>query len=288
MRGIVSRHLRPSDRDALQAELRTLKAATPFPVLFGGTVEHGNLTLSGFVGTRSTILRNLVIDVRCGVGGRAMAEQRPIGVQGYANSLSITHEYDYQVGAEGIETLLAVPVVVRGRTRGALYGGLRVNQPLSDRLTEVVVERAHELAREIDIRDEVDRRLAMLASSGRVEAPIARDDRRMDAIIESYLALRSIADRIEDTDLEAEVTAVEHILRRILPTDRRTSTVKLSKREIEVLEYASLGCRNAEIAARLSLSVDTVKTYMRNLMGKLDVATRAEAVVEARRHGLLG
>lgn len=48
-----------------------------------------------------------------------------------------------------------------------------------------------------------------------------------------------------------------------------------------------LGCRNAEIADRLSLSVETVKTYMRNVMDKLDVHSRHEAVVEARRQGLL-
>ncbi|MDH6292549.1 ATP/maltotriose-dependent transcriptional regulator MalT [Rhodococcus opacus] len=38
---------------------------------------------------------------------------------------------------------------------------------------------------------------------------------------------------------------------------------------------------------RLSLSVETVRSYMRNLMGKLEVRSRQEAVVEARRQGLL-
>ncbi|MDI9899200.1 LuxR C-terminal-related transcriptional regulator [Rhodococcus sp. IEGM 1409] len=65
------------------------------------------------------------------------------------------------------------------------------------------------------------------------------------------------------------------------------NAVVLSPREREVMGYVALGLRNAEIAERLSLSVETIKTYMRNLMGKLDVRSRHEAVVEARRHGLI-
>jgi LuxR family transcriptional regulator, regulator of acetate metabolism len=63
--------------------------------------------------------------------------------------------------------------------------------------------------------------------------------------------------------------------------------VTLSAREFDVLSHVALGCRNAEIADRLSLSVETVKTYMRNLMAKLEVSSRHEAVFEARRRGLL-
>ncbi|SDH95007.1 hypothetical protein SAMN05444695_104135 [Rhodococcus triatomae] len=48
--------LRPSDQDAVRGELRRLRGRTAFPVLFGGVVEEGQLTLSGFVGTRSTVL----------------------------------------------------------------------------------------------------------------------------------------------------------------------------------------------------------------------------------------
>lgn len=286
MRVPVNDTLRPSDTDAIRAELRDLRRQTDFPVLFGGTVEGGHLTLSGFVGTRSTILRDLVIDAECGVGGRAIAEQRPIGIQDYSNSESITHEYDVQVGAEGIETLLAVPVVVRGRTRGTLYGGLRANRPLGDRVTDRVMRGAARLARELDIRDEVDRRLAMLAASSGVDRGVPRDVRVSEAITESYLALRDIADRLGDDGLGAEVQAVEQKLRRLTaPGD--PPTVTLSRRESDVLAHVALGCRNAEIADRLSLSVETVKSYMRNLMGKLEVRSRQEAVVEARRRGLL-
>ena len=154
--------LRPSDRDALRAELRSLQRRTALPVLFGGIVDDRRLTLSSFVGTRSRILRDLVIDAECGAGGRALAEQRPVGVQDYSNARHITHDYDFQVGHEGIETLLAVPVVVRGVTRGAVYGGLRANLPIGDVVAEAMMRSVAGLAREIEIRDEVDRRIALL------------------------------------------------------------------------------------------------------------------------------
>lgn len=278
--------LRPSDEDALRSELRFLRSSVGLPVLFGGTVSGGHMRLSGFVGTRGTILRNLVIDAECGLGGRVIAEQRPGAVQDYANSRYITHEYDYEVASEGIESLLAAPVVVRGRTRAALYGGLRANLPIGDVIADAVVRSARKLARQIEIRDEVDRRVTMIENA-RVDYGAHRDVKVSEGITESYLALREIADRMSDETLSAQVHAVEQKLRALAVGEGAHPTVSLSARELEVLAHVALGCRNAEIAERLSLSVETVKSYMRNLMTKLEVRSRHEAVVEARRQGLI-
>ncbi|ANP50390.1 hypothetical protein AVL59_12860 [Streptomyces griseochromogenes] len=51
---------------------------------------------------------------------------RPCAVTDCSSSPQITHEYDAKVAAEGIRSVLAVPVVVvRRRVRGVLYGALR-------------------------------------------------------------------------------------------------------------------------------------------------------------------
>jgi DNA-binding CsgD family transcriptional regulator len=63
--------------------------------------------------------------------------------------------------------------------------------------------------------------------------------------------------------------------------------VHLSAREVDVLAQAALGCSNREIATRLSLRPETVKSYLGSAMTKLDAHTRLEAVVHARRLGLL-
>eukprot|EP01133_Synstelium_polycarpum_P022549 gene22549-27051_t len=282
---------RPSDDDALRAELRRLHPKTELPVRFGGCVSDRSLTITGHVGTRSNILRNLRIDAECGLGGRAIAEQRPGAVQDYANSSHITHDYDYEVGTEAIESLMAVPIVVRGVTRGAIYGGLRANLPIGDVIAETMMRSSYALAREFEIRDEVDRRVAMLDTAA-VEHGSNRDAQISEGLTESVLALGEIAANLEDMALSAQVLAVEAKLRALASPKPSANTpvantVVLSPREREVMGYVALGLRNAEIAERLSLSVETIKTYMRNLMGKLDVRSRHEAVVEARRQGLI-
>jgi predicted ATPase/DNA-binding CsgD family transcriptional regulator/tetratricopeptide (TPR) repeat protein len=62
----------------------------------------------------------------------------------------------------------------------------------------------------------------------------------------------------------------------------------LTRREQEVLELMAFGLANKEIAHRLSLSRRTVETHIDHVLGKLNAATRARAVVEAGRAGLLG
>jgi DNA-binding NarL/FixJ family response regulator len=60
----------------------------------------------------------------------------------------------------------------------------------------------------------------------------------------------------------------------------------LSAREREVLVLLTEHLTNGEIAARLGLSEKTVRNHLSNVLAKLRVATRAEAVAAARRAGL--
>ena len=61
----------------------------------------------------------------------------------------------------------------------------------------------------------------------------------------------------------------------------------LSQRELDVLRLVVEGLSNQEIADRLILSVETVKTHMRHIMEKLAVSDRTQAAVKAMREGLL-
>ena len=61
----------------------------------------------------------------------------------------------------------------------------------------------------------------------------------------------------------------------------------LSEREIEVLQLVAEGLSNQEIAARLYLSLRTIKFHTGNIYGKLGVKSRTEAVAKARDLGLL-
>jgi DNA-binding NarL/FixJ family response regulator len=60
----------------------------------------------------------------------------------------------------------------------------------------------------------------------------------------------------------------------------------LTHREGEILGLLSEGCKNAEIAARLSLSAKTVRNNVSNILTKLQVADRTQAAVRALEAGL--
>ena len=61
----------------------------------------------------------------------------------------------------------------------------------------------------------------------------------------------------------------------------------LTAREVEVLELLAEGLSNKAIAARLSISDQTVKFHVASICGKLDAANRTDAVRRAVRRGLI-
>ncbi|MFE5290546.1 AAA family ATPase [Isoptericola sp. NPDC056618] len=72
-----------------------------------------------------------------------------------------------------------------------------------------------------------------------------------------------------------------------LPGGRRTTSV-LTEREEEVLVLVAQGLSNRQIGERLYISTKTVSVHVSNLLAKLGVSGRAEAVAVAHRRGLIG
>lgn len=63
--------------------------------------------------------------------------------------------------------------------------------------------------------------------------------------------------------------------------------LRLSEREREVLAGLAQGARGNELAEELGLSGETVRTHVRNAMGKLEARTRAQAVAIAVEGGVI-
>jgi DNA-binding NarL/FixJ family response regulator len=61
----------------------------------------------------------------------------------------------------------------------------------------------------------------------------------------------------------------------------------ISPRELEVLSLMAAGSRNKEIANELAIAEDTVKMHVRNILSKLQVNDRTEAVTIAIRRGII-
>jgi DNA-binding CsgD family transcriptional regulator len=70
-------------------------------------------------------------------------------------------------------------------------------------------------------------------------------------------------------------------------TSASVPAVRLSPREQEVLQLVSEGYSNTMIASRLHLSENTIKTYVENLLSRLNARNRAEAVAAASRQNLI-
>ena len=96
--------------------------------------------------------------------------------------------------------------------------------------------------------------------------------------------------------LRGEAAISPHLAGRVLAEFRRLSKggvpekeddSGLTEREQQVLVQASNGATDKEIAVALNISLNTVKTHIRNILAKLHVRTRREAAKAAKAKGIL-
>lgn len=255
-----------------QSALDLVRRRVGADIAFGGPVTGGQLRLSQFHGARTERLFGLRVTPGLGLGGAVLETGRAGRVSDYEHANSITHDYDDPVLGEGIRGVLASPVVVCGRVRGVLYAGVRTEAVPAGKAGDALTDVARQLAGELRVEDEVDRRVAALAASP------ATDARELSAEV------RGLAREVDDPALR------QRLLRacsRVDGDDSEPAPVALSPRELDVLGEVALELTNAEIGERLQLRPETVKAYLRSVMRKLDVHSRHEAVVDARRHGML-
>ncbi|WP_432137048.1 MULTISPECIES: response regulator transcription factor [unclassified Streptomyces] len=272
----------------IRGALARLRRTTGLPVAFGGLAEPGQrrMRISELNGAATLALRGLAVSAGNGLGGRTLALARPCAVTDYSLSRQISHEYDTPVAEEGLRSVLAVPVVVRRRVRGVLYGALRTAQPLGDRTIAAAVDVARDIEQALVVRDEVSGLLA--AARPRPAEDGGGSPADWEQVREAHTALRALAPRITDPALRAELLAACGLLTASgAPAHEGDSGAVLSPREVDVLACVASGATNAAAAERLGLRAETVKGYLRSAMRKLGAHTRGEAVASARRTGLL-
>jgi DNA-binding NarL/FixJ family response regulator len=139
--------------------------------------------------------------------------------------------------------------------------------------TKVIIMTAHD-----------DDRLLVDAVEAGASGFLSKDD----AAQEVLAAVKAAAD--------GEVLIDPATLARLLPQVAREREAKrdaltllndLTEREHEILSLLAQGMRNDDIASQLYISPQTVQTHVRNILGKLRVHSKLEAVAFAVRHGAI-
>ncbi|MFF3248888.1 LuxR C-terminal-related transcriptional regulator [Streptomyces sp. NPDC002870] len=265
----------------MRAALLRLRRATGLPVAFGGLLHDARrLRIAELSGAATGALRGLAICAGNGLGGKSIALSRPCAVTDYRSARHISHEYDAAVATEGLRSVLAVPVVVHRKVRGVLYGALREPTAMGDRAFDAAVAAARDVEQALVVRDEVQRLLAA------AREPVAGSG-AWEEVREAHGELRALAPRIADQALRESLLSVCGRLATAAGGPPSEHAVALTPREVDVLACVAAGSTNAVAAQRLCLKPETVKGYLRSAMRKLGAHTRLEAVVTARRAGLL-
>ena len=126
-------------------------------------------------------------------------------------------------------------------------------------------------------------RIAIVAASEALRAALAAALRSSSAF-----EVVAVAAAVEDVAPSAEVVLVartedaEELVR-----NEVVAGAGLTNREREILALLAEGLGNKQIAARLGISTNTVKTHLELVFEKLGVSSRAEAVAAGVRRGLL-
>lgn len=290
MPGSPSVPLRPRDTDAYRSALRVARQRIGVDMTFGGQVRAGDqLVLEEFFGTRTTVLFGLRVDKGLGVGGQVVEQGRPYAVNDYEIAAGITHDFDDPVIQEGVRAVVAAPVTVRGIVRGVIYAAARTVEPLGDRATASLVQVSRQLAAEIAVRDEVDRRVRLMETAALV--PVVPTGLSRAEVLDLGEELRDIAAQVDDQALRQRLLTACGRLGAVVPGPGSlmpsVPPPVLAPREIDVLTEIARGCTNADAALRLSLQPETVKAYLRSACRKLGVSGRYQAVLAARAHGLI-
>jgi DNA-binding NarL/FixJ family response regulator/class 3 adenylate cyclase len=107
-------------------------------------------------------------------------------------------------------------------------------------------------------------------------------DRLLDAV-----RIAAAGDALLSPQITRRLIAQFTSAARVAPTETPPALAELTEREVEVLRLIARGLSNAEIAAELTLTENTIKTHVAHVLSKLGLRDRVQAVVVAYESGLV-
>ena len=92
---------------------------------------------------------------------------------------------------------------------------------------------------------------------------------------------------VKEVPAPASVTASGPAPQPFLPDNKKREDLQITRRELEILELVAMGMSNREIAGKLFVSENTVKTHCSRAFDKLGAKRRTQAVQLGKEFGLL-
>lgn len=287
------------DRAAVRAALEDLRKNTGVLIVFGGYVADNKvLHLCESIGFSAIKELNVEVQPGSGVGGRVVSTGKPFGVTEYLRSGVISHEYDDLARQEGIRSLAAIPAIVGDSVRAVLYVAMRTNVRFGEKALAEMTSVGRRLEQHLAVADALDGGgtgragavRAVPSTLGTGSTDTGSSSSEFDAALihermrETHAKLRVLSSRTEDPLTRMELESIAADL--VAPTSSVTAA-KLARRELDVLACVAQGKTNIETGQIMGIGAETVKSYLRSAMRKLDAHTRYEAVNAARRIGAL-
>jgi two-component system, NarL family, response regulator LiaR len=107
-----------------------------------------------------------------------------------------------------------------------------------------------------------------------------------DGYLSKALAAHELVVALEKVHAGERLVALDGVRRATEPPERTPRSVGLTPRESHVVAMIAAGAANKEIALRLDLSMNTVKSHIRTAYRAMGVTSRTQAVIWAVEHGL--
>jgi DNA-binding NarL/FixJ family response regulator len=196
---------------------------------------------------------------------------------------------DHQALREGLELLLDRAGIAVVATSGTAHEGRELIERHDPDVALIDIRLGEESGIELTaqlIDADPERRVVLYTGSNEIELLISG----LDSGARGY-ALKEGTQAELTTALHTVAeggTYVDPRLHPALLSSRATKTQKgLSNREREIMDLLAQGLTGEQVADRLFLSSETVKTHIRNAMAKLEASTRVHAIAIALREGYI-
>jgi len=193
---------------------------------------------------------------------------------------------DHALFRQGLRSLLSMRgefTVVGEAERVDAVAGLLADAPCDVLLLDLQMDR--------DSLGEVEKlaakaKVIVVTASERVEDALAAIRAGASGVVFKRFAVQTLMDAVRAV-AEGQVWMPPNLQASMASALREPTRDPLTPREREIVELVAHGLRNAEVAKKLSITEDTVKSHLNNVFQKLNVRDRVQLTLYALRHGIV-